>query len=134
MNKTVSRNFLTPVIIFFVLVNSVCFSLSNWINAKGVDANVLIIGNLILFILTLVACFMHVRALKNNNAFAFVRAVTLASFLKLIIIAISVVIYFSVAKTKSVYAVAIVMAFYIVYTIFEVKGAMKINRERNAKD
>jgi hypothetical protein len=91
-------------------------------------------GNLILFLLTLIACIIHIRALKNNNPYAFVRAVTLASFLKLIVIAISVVIYFAAVKTRSIYAIALAMVFYIVYTIFEVKGAMRLNRERNAKN
>jgi len=134
MNKTDLRNFFRPIIIFFILVNAVCLSAGNWFDKKGIDHIVLMYGNLILFILTLVACLIHIRAHKNNNPYAFVRAVTLASFLKLIVIAISVVIYFTAAKTRSIYAIAIAMAVYIVYTIFEVRGAMRLNRERNAKN
>jgi hypothetical protein len=134
MNKTDLRNFFRPIIILFILISAVCLSFGNWLDGKGIDHIVLMYGNLILFLLTLVACVIHIRALKNNNPYAFVRAVTLASFLKLIVIAINVVIYFTVVKTRSIYAIAIAMAFYIVYTIFEVKGAMRLNRERNAKN
>ena len=134
MNKTDLHNFFRPIIILFILITAVCLSFGNWLDGKGIDHIVLMYGNLILFLLTSIACIIHIRALKNNNPYAFVRAVTLASFLKLIVIAISVVIYFTAVKTRSIYAIAIAMAFYIVYTIFEVKGAMRLNRERNAKN
>ena len=134
MNKTDLRNFFRPIIILFILITAVCLSFGNWLDGKGIDHIVLMYGNLILFLLTLIACIIHIRALKNNNPYAFVRAVTLASFLKLIVIAISVVIYFAAVKTRSIYAIALAMVFYIVYTIFEVKGAMRLNRERNAKN
>jgi hypothetical protein len=54
--------------------------------------------------------------------------------MKLLVIVISVAIYFFSAETKSVYAVITAMVLYIVYTVFEVKGAMRINRNRNAKN
>lgn len=134
MDKPNLRNFFRPIIIFFILINAVCLSCANWLDKKGIDHEVLIIANLILFCLTLVACFIHIRALNNNNPYAFVRSVTAASFLKLIVIAASIAIYFVVEKSYSIYAVATAMLLYIVYTIFEVKGAMRINRDKNAKN
>lgn len=134
MNKTELRNFFRPVIIFFVLINAACLTGGKWLEEKGIDHAVLIYANLILFTLTIIACFIHIKALKNNNPYAFVRAITLASFLKLIVIAISVAIYFVTTATQNIYAVAIAMGFYIGYTIFEVKGAMRLNRDKNAKN
>ena len=84
--------------------------------------------------LTSITSFMYIKAIKNNNAYSFVRAVTAASFLKLIIIAVSVAVYFIYSEKRSLYAIAVAMLLYIIYTIFEVKGAMRINRERNAKN
>ena len=134
MNKTDTRNIFRPIIIFFILINALCFGCARWLDAKGIDHIVLMYANLILFLLTLIACFIHIKALKNNNPYTFVRSVTLASFLKLIVIAVSVVIYLISVENRSLYAVAMAMVFYIVYTIFEVKGAMRLNRERNAKN
>jgi len=134
MDKAAFRDFFRPVIIFFIMINAVCFACAKWLDAKGIDHIALMIGNLILFFLTLIACAIHIKALKNNNAYAFVRGVTMASFLKLIVIAVSVAIYFFTTETKSVYAVAVCMLLYIVYTIFEVKGAMRLNRDKNAKN
>jgi hypothetical protein len=134
MNKTELSAFFRPVIIFFILINALCLACANWLDKKNIDHIVLMYANLILFLLTLIACYIHIRAIKNNNPYAFVRGVTLASLMKLLVIVISVAIYFFSAETKSVYAVITAMVLYIVYTVFEVKGAMRINRNRNAKN
>ena len=134
MNKTDIGGFFRPVIIFFILINALCLTCAGWLDKKGIDHIVLMYANLILFILTLIACYIHIRAIKNNNPYAFIRGVTLASLMKLLVIAVSVAVYFFTAETKSVYAVVTAMLLYIGYTIFEVKGAMRINRDRNAKN
>jgi len=134
MNRTELVGFFRPVIIFFILINAFCLTCADWLDRKNIDHIVLMYANLILFLLTLVACYIHIRAIKNNNPYAFVRGVTLASLMKLLVIVISVAIYFFTAETKSVYAVITAMLLYIVYTMFEVKGAMRINRNRNAKN
>ncbi len=135
MNKADLLNFFLPVIILFILINAVCFALGNTLNTKGIDHIVLLGANLLLFLLTLITCSIHTRSVFNNNPNAFVRGVMLSSFIKLMVIAASVVIYLIVADEKrSIPAIAIAMFFYILYTILEVKGAMRINREQNAKN
>jgi len=134
MNKTELSRFFRPVIIFFILINALCLSCANWLDNKNIDHIVLMYANLILFLLTLIACYIHIKAVNNNNPYAFVRSVTLASLIKLLVIVASIAIYFFTAETKSVYAVITAMALYIVYTLFEVKGAMRINRDRNVKN
>ena len=134
MNKTELSRFFRPVIIFFILINALCLSCANWLDNKNIDHIVLMYANLILFLLTLIACYIHIKAVNNNNPYAFVRSVTLASLIKLLVIVASIAIYFFTAEAKSVYAVITAMALYIVYTLFEVKGAMRINRDRNVKN
>ena len=119
----------------FILINAVCFIFAKQLDAKSIDHMVLIYANLILFVITLITSFIHIRSSLNSNPHAFVRGITLGSFIKLIAIAVSVVIYLVAAGPKrSIYAVAVAMLFYIVYTIFEVNGAMKLNKEQNAKN
>lgn len=135
MNSTYLRIFLRPVIIFFILINAVCLTCGKWLDAKGIDHEVLIVANLILAALTLITSLIHIKSVGNENPHAFVRGVMLASFIKLMVIAISVMIYFlAVRESVSIYAVAVSMLFYIVYTVIEVKGATKINGKTNAKN
>jgi hypothetical protein len=135
MDKTALRNFFRPVIVVFILINALCLGFAKWLDDKGINHEVLIWANLLLFIITLIACYIHVRSVTNSNPHAFVRGVTLASFMKLMVIAISVFIYLLAAgENRSVYAVIVSMGLYIIYTIFEVKGAMKLNGDQNAKN
>src|ERR1044072_5407447 len=125
MIKAYSRNIFLPVIILFLVINGACLIFDNWLDQNKIDHTVLLYANLILFVLTLITCSIHLKSVSNNNPHAFVRGVTLASFIKLMIIAISVIIYLIVsAETKSIYAIIIAMIFYVAYTILEVKGAL----------
>ena len=134
MDKTLIKEFFRPVIIFFILVNALCLTCGKWLDAKNIDHIVLMYANLILFLLALITCFIHIKTLRNNNPHAFVRGVTLATFIKLIVIAASVAIYLVAAgESRSLYAIAASMGIYIIYTIFEVTGAIRMNRKRNAK-
>lgn len=135
MDKNAIRKFLRPVILVFLVINAICLVLGEWLDKHNINHNVLIAANLLLFIVTMIACYIHIRTVSNSNPHAFVRGVTLASFMKLMVIAISAFIYlFAAGENRSIYAVAAAMLFYIVYSIFEVKGAMKLNQEHNAKN
>jgi len=135
MDKNAVRIFLRPIVIIFILITVLTIWFGNWLDARGIDHIVLLYANIILFVITLIACIIHIRSLSNNNPHAFVRGVTLASFLKLMAIAASVFIYLLAAReSRSIYAVVTAMGFYILYTVFEVSGAMKINRGRNVKN
>ena len=135
MNKGLITQFIRPVIIVFILINTFCLLCSKWLDEKKIDHTVLIYGNLILFIITLIACYIYARSIATDNAHAFVRSVMMVSFIKLMAIAISVFTYLIAAgENRSVYAVAVTMLFYIIYTVLEVSGAMKINRQRNVKN
>lgn len=135
MDKTALSKVFMPVIVVFIILNGLCLSFGKLLDEKGIDHLVLIWANLLLFIITLIACYIHLKSANNSNPHAFVRGVTLASFMKLMVIAISAFVYLLAAKeNRSVYAVIAAMLFYIVYTIFEVKGAMKLNRKTNAEN
>jgi len=134
MDKTLIKEFFRPVIIFFIMINALCLSCGKWLDAKGIDHIVLMYANLILFLLALTTCFIHIKSLRTNNPHAFVRGVTLATFIKLLVIAASVAIYLVAAgESRSLYAIGAAMGIYIIYTIFEVTGAIRMNRKRNAQ-
>ena len=134
MNRKALKQFFRPIILVFILINAVCIIFSKQLDAHSIDHIVLIYANLILFTITLITSLIHIRSSLSNNPYAFVRGVTLSSFIKLIAIAVSVIIYLVAAgPSRSIYAVAAAMLFYIVYTIFEVNGAMKLNKKKNAK-
>jgi len=134
MNRILVRDFLRPLIIFFIAANALCLVFGEWLDAKGIDHIVLMYANLILFLLTLITSVMHIKAINNNNPHAFVRGVTASAFIKLIVIGASVLLYlFSAGEKRNIYAIAAAMLLYIVYTILEVTGATRMNRKKNVE-
>ena len=133
MNKNTIQ-FFKPAVISFLAVTLVCLVFSKQLDNINVNHTVLLIANFILFVLTLITSALHIKALRNSNPYAFVRSITLGLFIKLIVIAASVLIYLNASKENAdIYTIGLAMLLYVVYTIFEVAGAMRLNRKRNAQ-
>ncbi len=134
MNKLKLRNTYLPLVFIFIAINAFCLIFKERLDERGVDHSVVQGANLILFSLAVVSAFMHYRAVSNSNPHAFVRSIMGATVLKLIIIAGSVFIYlYFSGSNKSIYAVLTGMGLYIIYTIFEVAGAFRLNKHSNGR-
>ncbi len=124
---------LLPLLLLFGVFDVLFIIFGRWLDANNINHSVLLLANVLFFLLGLITTFIHTQTLKNNNAYAFVRSVTLASFIKLIVIAVAVLLYlFKAGNNKSIYAIGVAMIVYIFYTIIEVKAAMQLNKNRNA--
>ncbi len=133
MNKNTIQ-FFKPIIFLFVIITILAFIFSHWLDAHEVNHSVLLIANFILLALIFITGFLHIKAAETNNAHAFVRSITLSAFIKLIVIAVTVLIYLnSSGENKSIYAVGAAMLLYVIYTVLEVRGAMRLNRKKNAE-
>lgn len=133
MNKSTIQ-FFKPAIILFLAVTIVCFVFSKQLDNHNIDHKGLLIANLILFVLVIITSALHIRALSNSNPYAFVRSITLGLFIKLMVIATAVVVYFHASnENANIYTVGLAMLLYVVYTVFEVAAAMRLNRKKNAK-
>jgi hypothetical protein len=96
----------------------------------GMDQDVMIIGNLLLFLITLLSFMMAISGLKNPNPHAFVRSVYSSIMLKLFACVIAAFIYISLFKDQlSKPALFACMGLYLVYTFIEVSLLMKLLRE-----
>jgi hypothetical protein len=133
MNKNTIQ-FFRPMIIVFVIITALCLIFSQQLEKYNINHEILLGANIILFVLMIITSLLHIRALRNPSPYAFVRSITLGVFLKLIVIAAAVLIYFYKSGANiNIYTVALAMLLYIVYTVFEVAGAMRLNRKRNAE-
>lgn len=122
--------YLVPVFVLFIIINSACLTLRQWLAAKNINADVVLIGNLIIFLLTLLTFFMQSSAAKKSNPNVFVRSVMGSSFIKIVVIAGAAITYLiSAGENRSVYAVVLCMLLYLAYTFIEVKSAYKFQKE-----
>ena len=126
MIKRRFRSF-APIIIFFVALNGFFISGKRMLERWGVDQDVVIIGNLLLFLITLLSFWMALRGLKNPNPHAFVRSVYSSMMLKLFICIIAAFIYISMNRDSlNKPALFTCMGLYLVYTFTEVSILMKM--------
>jgi hypothetical protein len=120
-----------PVIIFFVLLNAIFIAGKNFFDDKGFDRDVLIIGNLLLFLITLMSLFMGKKGLKNPNPHAFVRSVYGSIMIKLFLCIIVAMIYIAIyQKQLNKQALFTCMGLYLVYTFMEVSILTKMLKHK----
>ena len=122
---------LTPVIIFFIVLNIFFLADKSFLERHGFDQSVLIIGNVVLFGATILSFFFATRGLTANNPNAFVRSVYTSVMVKLFICIIAAVIYiFLFRKNLNKPALFTCMGLYLVYTFIEVSMLTKLLKEK----
>ena len=132
MHKPKGARIYLPLILIFIVINSLCIVFKSRLADKNIDADVVLGANLILFIITILTTLMHSKAIKNANPNVFVRSVMGATIIKFFVIAFAVFIYlFMAGESRSVYAVIMSMGLYVVYTVFELQSVFRLNRKEN---
>lgn len=130
MGKYKLKSFL-PVIILFVVLNGFFISGKNMLHRWNVDQEVVIYGNLLLFIITLLSWLLAQRGLKNPNPNAFIRSVYMSVMLKLFVCMIAAFIYISINKSNlNKTGLFVCMGLYLVYTFTEVTLLMKVLKQK----
>lgn len=130
MSRTKFMGFF-PVLIFFIALNAVLISGKRWLDKWGVDQDVVIIGNVLLFIITLLSFVLAKRGLKNPNTHAFIRSVYMSVMMKLFICIIAAFVYISMYKKDlNKPALFFCMGLYLVYTFLEVSVLMKLLKQK----
>jgi hypothetical protein len=116
-----------PVVILFVIINGLFVVGKNMFQRWGIDEDVVAVGNLILFVITLISFLLAQRGLNNSNPHALVRAVYMSVMLKLFACIIAAFVYISIYKSNlNKPALFICMGLYLVYTFLEVATLMKM--------
>lgn len=120
-----------PIFALFNVVNLIFFIWGSTWDAMKINHTVVIFGNALLFILALISLWLHMSAAKKHNPNVLVRSIMLSTFLKMIAIAVSVLLYVKLTKgEKSKYAVFATMAIYILYMLIELRIALKLNKKQ----
>ena len=100
---------------------------------RGFDTDVLMIGNLLLFLITLMSFVMGRRGLNNPNPHAFVRSVYASIMIKLFLCIIVALIYIAIyQKQLNKPALFTCMGLYLVYTFMEVTILMKMLKHKES--
>lgn len=129
MRKTSLKPFL-PVIILFLCLTAFFIVGRNLLDRWAVAQEVLLGGNALLFLITLVSYLLAVRGLHHTNPHAFVRAVYGSILLKLFACMIAAFIYIAIYRQGlNKPALFTCMALYLVYTFSEVSILTKLLKQ-----
>lgn len=119
--------YFVPVILFFVILTALFVSGRAMLERWHVDQGVLIVGNLLLFVITLVSFLLTQRGIAHSNPNVFVRAIYSSVMIKLFVCMIAAFGYISFHKQAlNKPALFTCMALYLVYTFMEVGVLMKM--------
>lgn len=119
-----------PIVLVYVITNAVILVTKKWASNPKIDTDVLIIGNTVLLIATLVSFILYNRSLKNNQPQAFLRYIYSGMFLKMLICLFAAFIY--IASTDNVNKPALFgcMFLYFVYTFMEVSILLRLSKQQ----
>jgi F0F1-type ATP synthase assembly protein I len=130
MRENNRRPFL-PVIILFIVLNGFFVAGKSILAKWGADQSVLILGNLILFLATLLSYQFSIRGLKSDNPQAVVRSVYGSFIIKFFVCIIAAFAYImSVKKNVNKPALFTCMGLYLVYTFLEVSVLTKLSKQK----
>lgn len=129
-----ARRLLLPILLFFLIVNSFSFVFRTRLLSWGFDHEVMIIGNLLIFCLTLISFWILYKGFRATGTPAFLRSVYGSFVLKLLVVAVVMFAYVWLAKSSvnkpSIFAC---LFLYLIYTFLEVNLLMKLGKpKRNA--
>ncbi len=125
------RKALRPIYILFIIINFIGLVLYKQLKTAGVDADVLLTGNIFVFTLTMVSFYMLNKGLNAKTTFNFMSAVYGSFLMKLVVGAAAVVIYVLYAgEQKNLPGVFASMFLYLFYTFFEIKGLLELLKHK----
>lgn len=126
MRNNAARPFL-PIVLLFLILNGFFIAGKEMLERWNADQSVLIVGNLLLFGITLFSFFIARKGLRNANPHAFVRSVYGGIMIKLFICIIAAFVYIaSFGKALNKPALFTCMGLYLVYTFLEVSILTKM--------
>jgi hypothetical protein len=115
------------IVFLFIALNAFFISGKSMLARWGADQNVLIIGNLILFLITLISTLIAIRSLNSKNPHAFVRGVFGSITIKLFACMIAALVYIAIYKKDlNKPALFTLMGLYLLYTFLEVSSLTKL--------
>lgn len=121
-----------PIGVLFIILNAFFISGRDLLERWGASQEVLIGGNLLIFILTFFSFLLAERGLQNKNPHVFVRAVYTSVLFKLFIGIIAAFIYIAIQKKNiNKPGMFMVMALYLVYTFLEVRVLTRMLQKKN---
>lgn len=121
---------LLPVCALFLVLSIIIFLSRNALEKYGMDVNVLIWGNVFLFLLSCISFFIQQSALRSGSPQVFTRYFYLSFVVKFILVAVTVLLYSLNTPKVNKASVLVCMVLYLVYVFIELSFVLKSVRKK----
>jgi hypothetical protein len=122
-----------PLFITFLVLTLFIFAGNIFFAEKGINYSVVMGGNCLFFLVSLLVFRMQYLAMYNPNPNVFVRSVMGGTMIKMFGCLAAIIGYYFISRPAfNKPAVYISMVIYIVYLVVEVRTIMKLNKTKNA--
>jgi hypothetical protein len=120
-----------PLVILFVILNALFLTAGKMLVKKGFDQDVLIAGNAIVFLATILSFYLSYRSATSSNVHASIRSLYGSFMIKFFIIIIAAFIYIMTQK-KNINKPSLFtcMGLYFVYTVIEITSLQRLLRQQ----
>jgi len=126
-----NRKALVPLLILFIVLNAFFLLGKDFLEKKGIDHLVLIGGNLVIMIATVLSFIISQQSIHAKNPNASVRSLYGSFMIKFFLIVIAAFIYIMMEKKQvNKPALIICMGLYLVYTFVEISSLQKMIRQK----
>jgi hypothetical protein len=126
-----NRKRFLPLLGLFIAVTSFANLFRDFLSGKGIDADVLVIGNALIFLISLLSLYFHIKGFLDKNVQVFLRSVYGSLMIKMFGLAAIAAIYILVMKKEvNKPALFICMGLYVLYTIIEIRQVFHLLKEK----
>ena len=126
-----NRKRFLPLLGLFIAVTSFANLFRGFLSGKGIDADVLVIGNALIFLISLLSLYFHIKGFLDKNVQVFLRSVYGSLMVKMFGLAAIAAIYILVMKKEvNKPALFICMGLYVLYTIIEIRQVFHLLKEK----
>lgn len=130
-NNTISRKLYLPIIVVFILINILLIGLNAWLVKMGINQNVAIVGNLVLFSVSIGSLYFYQRAMTHGSTAGFLRNTYGGIMVKLFVCMIVVLIYaLSANGNINQGGIFACIFFYLIYAFIEMRSLLRWNKAR----
>lgn len=120
-----------PLLLIFIFVTAFSIAGRSFLLKKGIDPDVLLFGNLLLFLVTFGAYYINLRSQQASSPQAPVRAMYAGFMIKFFVMALAAFIYIMMAqKNVNKPALLLCAALYIIYTSIETKALLQLTKRK----
>jgi len=132
INQQIQKNKIAlPLIIVYCISTAIVVLGKKWLQQWGADPTVIIIGNLLLFLVSVASLFLYQRAMLHATTNGFLKNTYGGLFLKLLICIFAVMLYvFAVKEHVNKPALFACIFLYFLYTVLEMRSLLHWNKAR----